>query len=337
VTVLAKVDPNAPGLLSVERARVWLAQARKVDEVKSLRDKAEAIAAYKRKQLAGREAAIDADVVVVWAERRIGELSRELPAKHTGRPAKNSPPGGDNSKLSSLAAHGIRSQAASRYEAAAAMPEADFAAAVNAVAAKGKRVTIRRIVEPTRRAARDAALVEQARPISGQSGARCSVLLADPPWQYEHCEDEDGRAIERQYPTLSLDKICAWPIDKVCTADAVLFLWVTTPKLAEGLRVVESWGFTYRTGAVWIKDRIGMGYYFRQRHELLLVATRGSVATPAPSDRPDSVIEAKRLKHSAKPGVLYEMIERMYPRLTKGELFARQAREGWLRWGFEAP
>ena len=331
-------DPNAPGLLSVERARVWLATARNVDEVKDLRDKAEAIAAYKRKCEAGRESALDADVVVVWAERRIGELSRELPkASPPGKRVEKVAPVANNSKLGTLAKQEIKPRSASRFEASASIPEKDFERAVNAERDKGKRVTTRRIVEPVRRAARDAVLVEQAKPVEGKQTQLCSVLLCDPPWRYEHCEDEDGRAIEKQYPTLPLDKICTWPIDQICTRDAVLFLWVTTPKLVEGVRVLESWGFTYRTGMVWVKDKIGMGYYARQRHELLFIATRGSVAVPAPADRPDSVIAAPRGQHSSKPVAIYDLIERMYPRLPKGELFAREARAGWLRWGFEAP
>jgi N6-adenosine-specific RNA methylase IME4 len=321
---LAKTDPNAPGLLSVERARAWLAEAVAIDEVKSLRDKAEAIAAYQRKQKAGREAAVDADLVVVFAERKIGELSRELPTNPGGRPKRGetmAKMANVSNKGKALRAQGIKCRSASRYEAAAA---------------KGKRVTMRRILEPKRREARDAELVAQAKPVHNERGARCSVLLADPPWRYEHCEDEDGRSIEKQYPTLTLDKICAWDIDAICTHDAVLFLWVTSPKLAEGMRVLDAWGFTYRTCMVWVKDRIGMGYYARQRHELLLIGTKGSVAVPAPGDRPNSVIEAPRGKHSAKPTIAYEIIERMYPRLAKGELFARSKREEWLSWGYEA-
>jgi N6-adenosine-specific RNA methylase IME4 len=333
---LAKIDPNAPGLLSVERARAWLAEAVAIDEVKSLRDKAEAIASYQRKQKAGREAAIDADLVVVFAERRIGELSRELP-KEKPRPGKPLAKTADGSgKGKALAAQGIKRRSASRYEAAASIPEPEFERLAKAEAAKGRRVTMRRILEPKRREARDAELVAQSKSIKNERNARCSVLLADPPWRYEHCEDEDGRSIEKQYPTLTLDKICAWDIDAICTRDAVLFLWVTSPKLAEGMHVLDAWGFTYRTCMVWVKDRIGMGYYARQRHELLLIGTKGSVAVPAAGDRPDSVIEAPRGKHSAKPTIAYEIIERMYPRLAKGELFARSKREEWLSWGYEA-
>jgi N6-adenosine-specific RNA methylase IME4 len=161
---------------------------------------------------------------------------------------------------------------------------------------------------------------------------RYPLLYADPPWRYEHVETE-SRAIENQYPTLALDEICALPVGDVITDDCLLFMWATSPKLAESMRVLEAWGFSYRTCAVWVKDKIGMGYYFRQRHELLLVATKGQPPTPAPSDRLDSVIEGACGKHSAKPTAFYEVIERMYPTLPKLELFCRSPRDGWKAWG----
>jgi len=165
-----------------------------------------------------------------------------------------------------------------------------------------------------------------------KTDARYPVLYADPPWRYEHAESE-SRAIENQYPTMALDEICALPVSELATPDAILFLWATSPKLAESMRVIESWGFTYRTCAVWDKQKIGMGYYFRQRHELLLVATRGSVPTPAPGDRVASVISEPREEHSAKPAKFAELIEAMYPTLPRIELFCRSPRQGWAVWG----
>lgn len=160
------------------------------------------------------------------------------------------------------------------------------------------------------------------------------VLYADPPWQYDFCTTDDSRAIEKQYPTMTLDAIAALKVP--AAKDAVLFLWATSPKLAEALHVMTSWGFSYRTCMVWVKDKIGMGYYARQRHELLLIGIRGKPGTPAESDRPDSVIAAKRGKHSEKPAVVYEIIERMYPKARRVEFFARGQREGWTAWGDEA-
>lgn len=164
---------------------------------------------------------------------------------------------------------------------------------------------------------------------------RYPVIYADPPWRYEFAESET-REIENHYPTMDLDSICALPVAELATEDAILFMWATSPKLEEGLRVMKSWGFTYRSSAVWVKPQLGMGYYFRQQHELLLVGTRGAIPAPAPENRPRSVLEAPRQAHSAKPHDYYGLIEAMYPTLPKIELFARSAREGWAAWGNQA-
>lgn len=164
---------------------------------------------------------------------------------------------------------------------------------------------------------------------------RYPVLYADPPWRYDYAETEN-RAIENQYPTMTIEDICALPIADLATPDAILFLWATSPKLVEALRVIKAWGFTYRTCAVWNKQKIGMGYYFRQQHELLLVATRGSIPAPPPALRPSSVFSQSRNEHSAKPAQFAEWIEAMYPTLPRMELFCRSPREGWATWGNQA-
>ncbi|MDP3794235.1 MAG: MT-A70 family methyltransferase [Candidatus Uhrbacteria bacterium] len=161
------------------------------------------------------------------------------------------------------------------------------------------------------------------------------ILYVDPPWRYDYAES-DNRVIENQYPTMELEDICSLPVAALATDDCVLFMWATSPKLEESFRVLNAWGFSYRTSMVWVKDKIGMGYYARQQHELLLIAKRGEPPMPNPSDRPPSVITAPRVGHSAKPEEFYLAIEQMYPEVRKLELFARNKREGWDRWGNQA-
>ncbi|MGZ8954483.1 MAG: MT-A70 family methyltransferase [Methylovulum sp.] len=158
------------------------------------------------------------------------------------------------------------------------------------------------------------------------------VIYADPPWRYEH-SISDSRQIENHYPTMSLDEICALPVESIATKDCILFMWATSPKLAESIDVIKAWGFEYKTCAVWDKQKIGMGYYFRQQHELLLVATRGAIPPPPVEARVSSVVSEGRAEHSAKPECFYEIIEAMYPDLPKIELFCRSPRENWSVWG----
>jgi len=160
------------------------------------------------------------------------------------------------------------------------------------------------------------------------------IILADPAWHYTFGNEE--RNIQINYPTMSHQDICALPVSKLATKDALLFLWATSPKLHEAMDVLKAWQFDYKTCAVWVKNRPITGYYFRQQHELLLIGTKGNgIPTPRPENRPVSIIPGLVREHSRKPDELYEIIEKMYPELKKIELFARNRREGWTAWGNE--
>ena len=171
--------------------------------------------------------------------------------------------------------------------------------------------------------------VGEIKPIE-EIGGKFDIIYADPPWEYDFSVS-DSRAIESHYPTMKLDEICKLKIP--AAENAVLFLWVPQPKLREGLKVIDAWGFEYKTGMVWIKDKIGMGYYVRGKHELLLIATKGKPELPLPKNRPESVIEAPRTNHSEKPKIIYDIIEKMYPNKRYLELFARSQHDGWVAWG----
>jgi len=169
------------------------------------------------------------------------------------------------------------------------------------------------------------------------SDRRYAVLCADPPWHFEVYNEESGveRAAGNYYPTMSLDEIRALPVLSLAAPNAILFMWTTAPHLQESFQVLAAWGFEYKTNAVWVKDKIGLGYFVRNQHELLLVASRGDMPSPSPANRPPSVISARRREHSRKPDEAYALIEAMYPALPKLELFARQRRPGWDVWGNE--
>lgn len=156
------------------------------------------------------------------------------------------------------------------------------------------------------------------------------LILADPPWKYDFAETET-REIENQYKTMAVAELARLKIP--AATDAVLFMWATAPKLREAFDVMDAWGFMYRTHAVWDKEKLGMGYWFRGQHELLLVGTRGKFRPPPENARASSVIRSPRARHSEKPVAAYELIERMFPACRKLELFSRKPREGWTAWG----
>jgi N6-adenosine-specific RNA methylase IME4/ParB-like chromosome segregation protein Spo0J len=160
------------------------------------------------------------------------------------------------------------------------------------------------------------------------------LTLGDPPWRLPGSPDS-SRAVENHYPTMPLDEIIA--LEVPAADDAILFLWAVNSKLPEALQVIEAWGFGYTSNFAWVKDRWGLGSYNRCQHELLLIATRGRFRPPPENKRVSSVITAPRTEHSAKPPCLYEMLEAMYPRTRKLELFARgKSRPSWTAWGNQA-
>lgn len=167
------------------------------------------------------------------------------------------------------------------------------------------------------------------------------TILADLPWK-ESGGGRIKRGADRHYPLLPTKKIPGVMKDSPnwCPADdSHLYLWVTNTFLPDGLWVMEELGYRYVTNIAWIKDRTGLGQYFRGQHELLLFGVRGT-GYNVRTDRRDlsgvldegGFVEAPRGKHSAKPTTFHELIEAR----SKGpylEMFAREPREGWDIWG----
>lgn len=156
------------------------------------------------------------------------------------------------------------------------------------------------------------------------------IIYADPPWRYDFSKS-NSRKIENQYSTMTVEDICNFfvPSDD----NSVLYLWATAPKLLEALQVMKAWGFTYKSQAVWDKEIMGMGYWFRGQHEILLVGVKGKFSPP--TLKKPSVFRFKRNKHSKKPSEIRDYLTKAFLNNTKLELFAREKIDGWDVWGNE--
>lgn len=174
------------------------------------------------------------------------------------------------------------------------------------------------------------------------------AILADPPWRFEVWNGETAvkaRDSETHYETMSAAEISAMPVADLAAPDCVLFVWITWPTLTQALRLIDVWGFEYKTCAfAWLKGnnsqpdffqeevaaQVGMGYWTRANSEVCLLATRGKPKR-LNADVRQGII-APRREHSRKPDGVHERIERLVagPYL---ELFARQKRPGWDVWG----
>ena len=168
---------------------------------------------------------------------------------------------------------------------------------------------------------------------------RYGVIVADPEWRFEPWSRHTGldRAADNHYSTSCTEVIAARDVQSIAADDCVLFLWATGPMLPHALLIMATWGFNYKSHYVWGKDKVGTGFWNREKHELLLIGTRGNVPCPAPGTQWDSLIMAPRGRHSAKPECFLDMIEQYFPTLPKIELNRRGApRPGWDAWGNEA-
>ncbi len=330
-------------LVQYEAARQAVAECVRIDEAAEIMDKAAAMAAYARqrddKQLEGWLAEIKCRAVV-----KIGGLSRKLDASRGGANPKATLPAGGKSKAAVLADAKISTSAAQRYEAVAEADEAEPTRGEKYYVdckAQGKAPTLgglRNALKGDRRRERETELAAKTARASEQLGSTLyPVIYADPPWRFQPYSDKTGmdRAADNHYPTVTVEKLCEMKVP--AAADAVLFLWATVPMLPEALDVMKAWGFAYKSHFVWLKDRPGTGYWNRNKHELLLVGTRGKIPAPAPGDQYESVIAARVGKHSAKPAHFAEVIDEMFPQLAGIEMFARGPRLGWDVWGNEVP
>lgn len=161
------------------------------------------------------------------------------------------------------------------------------------------------------------------------------TILIDPPWM-ERGGGKIKRGADRHYPLLKPPEILAVILQSGVWTPAAgchLYCWVTNNFVPTGIWLVEALGFRYITLLTWVKDRFGLGQYFRGQTEQLIFGVRGSQAAQTKNET--TLIDARRGRHSAKPEEAYAKIERVSPG-PRLEMFARTPRPGWICWGNEA-
>jgi len=166
------------------------------------------------------------------------------------------------------------------------------------------------------------------------------IIYADPPWRYKDRTPPQGGA-EKHYQTMSLVEICDLPIANISDEDCLLFMWATYPLLQEALKVISSWGFTYKSVAfTWVKqNKSGNGFFFglgrwtRGNPEICLLATKGKPKRISASVA--NLTIAPLTKHSEKPFIIKDKIVELVGDLKRIELFARTKTDNWDSWGNE--
>lgn len=314
-------------LANISKAAKALTEARTLDDVLQIRDQAEALRVYIKAAAEGIVAVNAAAEIKLRAERKAGEMLAAMEKKKNQYDTS-----AGNTMLPALSFDdiGITKIQSSRWQQEASVPEEKFTAFLEECRDNQKEVTQAGLLR----------IANQAAPSAGESkplpAGKYRVIYADPPWQYgdKRTNTTQSGSAASQYPTMPIEDICNLPVKDLAAKDSVLFLWATAPLLVEAVDVIEAWGFTYKAQFIWDKVRGYNGHYNDVRHELLLIATRGS-CVPRVDRLTASIIAEPRSKHSKKPERFYELIEELYPVHGKShvELFARKAREKWTAWG----
>lgn len=179
------------------------------------------------------------------------------------------------------------------------------------------------------------------------AGRKWATIYADPPWVFQNRTGKIAPEHNRlfRYSTMTMEQIMELPVAQVSQDTAHLYLWVPNALLAEGLRTMDRWGFTYKTNIVWHKvrsdggsDGRGVGFYFRNVTELILFGVRGKDArTLAPGRSQVNYVATRKREHSRKPDEAYEVFVERCSRGPFLELFQRgTVRPGWDAWGLES-
>lgn len=339
VVALATLDTSRTKLSQI---REELACACSLEELKVVRDRAEALRVLCGLAGAAREIQAEAAELRVRSERRLGELlaSVDLPRRGRGEYPRN-----QNAETShqdtfppTLEELGISRTQSSRWQQIASLPEALFESHLALNRTSGDGISSAGLLRLARKV-KPSPVGEALAPVGGDaqslealiaSKRRFACILADPPWDYANVATR--AAAENHYPTIAIDDIASLPIAELAEEDAFLHLWVTSSFLFEAQFIIESWGFEYRSSFVWVKPQIGPGNYWRVSHEFLLLGVRGKPQWKDHSLR--SWTGEPRRKHSAKPEFIRSAIEGACegPYL---ELFARESAKGWTTWGTE--
>lgn len=334
-------------LVHFDAARRALALASSIDEVKQIRDQAEAIRQYIRQQKGSFEMQNQAAEIKLRAERRAGEMLKGMEMNTGGniKTLKQYPTGsivepvGEPPKLAEL---GISKQQSYRWQLEAELPEEKFEQLITETKSAQDELTSKAILRAAQKLTREE---ERKSAKVALPAGQFNVIYADPPWKYDNSIENNGTAMQH-YDCLDIQDIAYYRdnlgvrVQDKFAPNAVLFLWVTNPFVRDAFEVIDAWDFEYKTNMVWVKTELqkpGIGFYVRGRHELLFICTRGSFLPNQNGREPiGSVIEAPIREHSRKPASVYAIIENMYPEGKYLELFARQKQDGWEAWGDEA-
>jgi len=306
-------------LIVLSEASRAITSLRTIDEAKDLRDKAEAVKVYARKARLGREVFVEASIVKVRAERRLGEMLKETPLakatpgnQYTG--PKEDPLADGVCTLESL---GLTKSDSSRLQRVASLPQETFEEHVAVNLAANREVTTAGLLrllaaknKPTDLDNREpppppcARMVDSLAELIDQ-GEQFATLYADPPWPSVR------QAGTSPYIPMTVEAICGEPVSRLVAEQAHLHLWAPSVALPEALDVMDAWGFEPKSCFICIRPQSDTGDYWRDAHEFLLLGVRGGL--PFSREPRRSWFKAAPAGSTAKPEAIRKLIQQVSP------------------------
>jgi N6-adenosine-specific RNA methylase IME4 len=323
------VPVHQPPLVHFENARRELALASTIDEVKDIRDRAEALRVYCKQAGESLEMQNLCAEIKIRAERRAGEILSEMDKHKGGRPKNHSH---DDNGFPRLRDLGIDGNKSSRWQMISEIPEDSFEDYIKTTKSKEAELTSSGALLLAREIQRQRVIVDLEKNIQKAPSIpdqKYEIIAIDPPWAYHLRHDQVGRRNTTPYPTMSLNEIKDIPVHDLSAADSILWLWTTNAHLPDALEIAKGWGFEYKVLLTWVKNRIGTGYWLRGRTEHCIMAVKGRPVIQLTNQ--STVIHAPVRDHSQKPDEFYRLVETLCPG-RKIELFARETRDGWDTW-----
>jgi len=320
--------PENKYLQYFDTAKRALAQARNIDEVKDIRNRAEALREYARQQRDSLEMQNYCAEIKLRAERKAGEMLSEQTKW-----------GGDRKSESRLQEEtlndlGINKIQSHRWQAIATIPEDDFEQYINNKKANAQEVTSNGAYALARQIKRAAESKEPPPLPTGQY----RTIVIDPPWPMEKIlRDKDNNPTQHDmdYPTLGVDEIKNLEIPDIASEDGChLYLWTTQRYLPVAFDILRSWGFKYIFTMVWHKPGGFQPFNLPQYNcEFVLFGRKGDLEFTTTKDF-NCCFYAQRREHSRKPDEFYDLVRRVSPE-PRIDVFSREKRPGFEQYGDE--
>lgn len=325
------ITQSGPLAIPLEHVKTQIAECKDLSWLKDMSDKLAAFAAYSKTADVSLEIQNDVAETRLYCFRQMGALLKEMPKHAGGRPSENTLH--DERCFREL---GINYTQSSRWQSIAKLSDDEFSNYVESCRESEKEITASGALKLAK-----ALYPPKSDPVKYEEktgvcydlleldGKKFGCIYADPPWKYGN---QGTRAsTDNHYPTMTVEEICQMPVKDLAADDSHLHLWTTSGFLPDAFKVIEEWGFEYRSSFVWVKPQMGMGNSWRISHELLLFASRGNAKRFSELNH-KSWMELPRRKHSQKPREIRDIIERVSPG-PRLELFGRDKLEGWTVFG----